>query len=83
MELHFGRQAADSAVAQLFKTHIVPLDEVLAAEAARISIEYHLSMTDAIIYTTALIHKATLFTSDAHFQGLPSVTFIPHPHAIP
>lgn len=37
-------------------------------------------MADAIIYATAQLHHATLFTSDAHFTGLPDIAFIPHPN---
>lgn len=80
MELHAGRQAAAVAAAQMLKTNVIPLDEALATMAARISLTYHLAMADAIIYTTALIHNAALITSDAHFQGLPLVTYLPHPH---
>jgi len=80
MELHAGRQSAAIAAAQLLKTRIIPLDEALATATARVSLTNHLAMADAIIYTTALIHQAILITSDAHFQGLPSVTYLPHPH---
>jgi predicted nucleic acid-binding protein len=80
MELHAGRQAAAIAAAQLLKTRVIPLDEALATAAARVSLTYHLAMADAIIYTTALTNLAALITSDAHFQGLPAVTYLPHPH---
>jgi predicted nucleic acid-binding protein len=80
MELYTGRQAAAIAAAQLLKTRVIPLDEALATAAARVSLAHHLAMADAIIYTTALVHQATLITSDAHFQELPSVTYLPHPH---
>lgn len=80
MELHAGRQAAAIAAAQLLKTRVIPLDEALATAAARVSLTHHLAMADAVIYTTALIHHATLITSDAHFKGLGSVVYLPHPH---
>jgi len=55
---------------------VVPLDEHLAAAAARISVQHRLPMADAIIYTTALAHSAALITTDAHFAGLPGVTVV-------
>lgn len=81
IELDIGRQASAIAAAQLLKTHVVPLDGALAKAAARVSIVHRLAMADAIVYATALTHRAALVTSDAHFQGLPLVTYIPHPTA--
>jgi len=79
VESDLGRQIAARAVAQLLNTSIIPLDASLAAAAARMSITHKLPMADAIIYATAVIHKATLVTSDAHLQGLSGVHFISHP----
>jgi predicted nucleic acid-binding protein len=81
IELDAGRQAAATAAAQLLKTRVVPLDEALATAAARISLAHHLAMADAIIYATALTYRAALVTNDAHFRGLPLVTYHPHPPA--
>jgi predicted nucleic acid-binding protein len=36
-------------------------------------------MADALVYATALMHEATLITSDADFASLPGVTFLPKP----
>jgi predicted nucleic acid-binding protein len=33
-------------------------------------------MADAIIYATALMHGATLYTFDAHFKGLAGVEYL-------
>jgi predicted nucleic acid-binding protein len=48
----------------------------MALAAASYSIDYKLSMADAIIYATAQAHGAELITSDAHFTGLPDVTVL-------
>lgn len=77
IELQISRQAAAMAVAQLAKNHVVPLDQSMATSAARVSLAHGLAMADAIVYATALLVGATLLTSDAHFQGLPHVEFIP------
>jgi len=77
IELQVSRQAAAMAVAQLVKNRVVALDQSVATSAARVSIEHGLAMADAIIYATSLIAGATLLTSDAHFQDLPHVQFVP------
>ena len=63
------------AVAQMGKTHVVPLDDTIAFTAADASLTYHLAMADAIVYATALTHKAKLVTSDADLACLPGVVY--------
>jgi len=72
-----GEEPAKLALATVLKSHIVPLSEALAAYAARVALTHKLPMADAIIYATALSTGATVVTSDAHFEGLPQVEFIP------
>ena len=36
-----------------------------------------LPLADSIIYATAQAHGATLWTQDAHFDGLPGVRYTP------
>jgi toxin FitB len=71
-----GTQAALKAVALMKHGDQVDLDDGLAIEAARLSLLHKLPMADAIIYATALMHGATLYTFDAHFKGLASVEFL-------
>jgi predicted nucleic acid-binding protein len=52
---------------------IVDLDGPLALEAARLP----LPLADSIIYTTAIQHKAVLWTQDEHFKDMPHVRFFP------
>lgn len=49
------------------------LDTRIALSAADISARYRLAMADAIVYASALAAGGQLLTSDAHFEGLPSV----------
>jgi toxin FitB len=79
IELDSGEEAATEAAAYLHDTQVVPLDEDLATFAAHVGLDHHLPLADAIIYATALRHRAGLVTSDAHFQGLPLVTYHPRP----
>ena len=50
---------------------IIELDAHLSIEAAR----QPLPMADGIIYATALRHNATLWTQDAHFEGIEGVRY--------
>ena len=61
--------------AQMGKTQIVPLTDTIALTAADASLTYQLAMADAIVYATALTHKATLVTNDADLASLPGVAY--------
>ena len=71
-----GEAAAASGVAVMSQATVVPLDAVLALEAARLGPATGLPCADSIIYATALHHGAELWTHDAHFRELPGVRFI-------
>jgi predicted nucleic acid-binding protein len=68
--------AADKFLSAALRTRVVPIDEQLALLAARISLDRHLAMADAMIYATALAAGAHLVTLDAHFHGLPEATVL-------
>ena len=55
---------------------VVSLDSDLSLRAAEISLEFKLGMADAIIYSTALAHKAKLITLDNDFRNLPDCLVI-------
>jgi len=71
-----SEDAIKVALALLQRGEIITLDFNHAQDAARVSMQYKLPMADSIIYATARHHKATLWTQDKHFRGLPSVKFI-------
>lgn len=52
-----------------------PLDTRIALSSADISVRYKLAMADAVVYASALAAGGQLLTSDAHFEGLPSVCY--------
>lgn len=74
-----GTEAAYAGAGQVARTNTIPLNDELATAAAEIAVKCKLPMADAIIYATAQSEGATIVTSDAHFQGLPGVEFIPRP----
>lgn len=59
-----------------FGDRLIPLDLELSILSARISLEAHLPMADAIIYATAQHYDAQLVTSETHFANLPGVVLL-------
>ena len=53
--------------------HVVELTATIALEAARLS----LPLADNIIYATAMLQGATLWTQDQHFKQLAQVRYFP------
>jgi toxin FitB len=54
---------------------VIELTTELALEAARLSLDTGLAMADSIILATARSAGATLWTQDAHFEGMDGVEF--------
>jgi predicted nucleic acid-binding protein len=67
---------ADQVIAFTQMCQVVELDTKIALSAAEICNTHKLATADAIIYATALEHSAELLTCEAHFNGLPGVTFV-------
>jgi toxin FitB len=65
------------AVSAMQRTRIVPVDQQLALTAADLSLEHGLAMADALILATARLFRAELITSDADFDGIRDVTYLP------
>lgn len=74
--LDTGEEAALTAVGVMLQGQEVPMERALAIEAARISRDLRLSMAHSILYATARLHNATLWTQDERFQGLDGVRYI-------
>ena len=55
---------------------VIDLNQQIALLAADLSLEHGLAMADSVIYATARIHQATLWTQDAHFAGLDGVRYV-------
>jgi predicted nucleic acid-binding protein len=67
--------AALQAVALMEQGRIIDLDLAGALEAARLGAEYRLPLADSVILAVATRHRATLWTEDSHFKGLPGVKY--------
>ena len=71
-----GEERALDAAGLMSRGVILDLGRQEAIDAARLSIEYRLSMADSLILATARAHDATLWTQDAHFKGIEGVQYI-------
>jgi toxin FitB len=70
-----GEDEALLAVAAMQEGKVVDLDSRLALEAAAVGHEEGLSLADSVIYATARLHDALLWTQDEHFAGKAGVRF--------
>ena len=74
-----GEEQADEMIAFTQECIVAPLDTQTAVYAAELCSKNKLPTADAIIYATALLHRAELLTCDANFEGLDGVTFVKKP----
>lgn len=72
-----GESDALQAVALMQQGTIVDLDASLALTAGRVGVEHKLPLADSIVYATAVVAAAALWTQDQHFEGLPDVRYFP------
>ncbi len=68
--------AALHAIAHMQQGEVVELDAKLSVLAARLSLQAKLPMADSIVFATARLHDATLWTQDADMEGLEDVKFV-------
>lgn len=64
------------ALAAIQKGQVRELTPSIATAAARISLKYRLPMADSVIYTTAQLFNATVWTQDVDLKNLPDVNYI-------
>ena len=70
-----GKDAANDALSGMLRGRIIELTPERSVEAALLSHDLKLPMADSIILATAQKLNATLWTQDAHFQGIAGVRF--------
>jgi len=63
------------AIAHMKQGKVIPLDGLLAINAAQYGIDLKLPLADSIIYATAQKYEAILWTQDADFKSLDSVKY--------
>lgn len=77
MNRDLGESYALQAIAHMNQALVVPLDSMLAVDAAVLGLEYELPLADSIIYATAKKFGARVWTQDADFKDLPGVEYFP------
>jgi len=70
-------EKAEEVTRSMLSGILVPIDESIAVSAADLFIQYKLPLADSLIYAVTLAHKATLWTQDDDFKGLPHVKYFP------
>lgn len=70
-----GEGAAIDAVSVMTAGHVVDLSTSVALEATRLSLQTGLAMADSVILATTRLEGATLWTQDAHFEGMDGVEY--------
>jgi toxin FitB len=62
-------------IAIMHQGEVIPLSSDLAVSAALLGLKHKLPLADSIVYATAKLRGATLWTQDEDFEGLPQVRF--------
>ncbi len=70
-----GEPVALDLIGVMLQGQVVDLSPELALEAAHLSLKTGLAMADSIILATARAFDATLWTQDAHFEGMDGVEY--------
>ena len=79
LSLKLPAHAVKSALDVMRLGRVLDLTDRRAIAAADVALRHRLAMADAVMYAMALEHKATFWTQDVDYQGLPSVSFFPKP----
>lgn len=70
-----GADDALRAIAAMHRGRMIELDSDLALTAAELGLEHTLPLADSVIYATAQVFGAEVWTQDADFDGLDGVRY--------
>ena len=70
-----GRGDALTVAAAMRQGRVIDLDRGLGIEAAELGASHGLPLAGSVIYATALVFDATLWTQDTDFEGLDQVEY--------
>jgi len=68
-------EKANIAVDIMQNAAIININPQLAILAAQLGKQYNLPMADSIIYATAVLYDAEIYTQDKHFENLDRVQY--------
>ncbi|MGM0368388.1 MAG: type II toxin-antitoxin system VapC family toxin [Actinomycetota bacterium] len=69
--------SAIQAIALMQQSKVIDLTEPIAIFAAKLSADLKLPMADSLIYATAKMHDAMVWTQDSDFENLEDVKYFP------
>jgi predicted nucleic acid-binding protein len=72
-----GEEKAVQAIAIMLRGNVVDLNDTIAAQAAKISLERKIPMADSIVIATANAFDAVIWTQDQDFAELPRIRYFP------
>lgn len=70
-----NESTALQVTAVMQQANVVEVNSTIAVEAAKISREKKIPMADSIIYATARLNNAEVWTQDTDFKDLPGVKY--------
>jgi len=71
---------ANLAIDIMQNATVISLNSKIAILASKLGKQYKLPLADSIIYATAKIYNAEIYTQDKHFENLKQVHYFePHP----
>ncbi|MBA7558720.1 hypothetical protein ES708_00327 [subsurface metagenome] len=73
--LERNENSALQAIALMQQAKVVNITSSIAIMAAKLSCELKIPMADSLIYSTARIHDAVVWTQDADFKDLEEVKY--------
>ena len=65
----------DACLKVMRRGTVVPVTDARAIAASTVAQQHKLAMADAVMYSIALEHTATLWTQDVDYQGLAGVNY--------
>jgi predicted nucleic acid-binding protein len=68
-------EKANIAISIMLNADVIDINPQLAVLAAQLSKQHKLPMADSIIYATAVLYDAELYTQDKHFENLGRVHY--------
>lgn len=69
-------RSALQAISIMHQSEVIDINFAIALEASKISYNNKLPMADSLIYVTAKLHNAIVWTQDYDFKNLEGVKFI-------
>jgi predicted nucleic acid-binding protein len=72
-----GEEKAVQAIAIMLRGNVVDLNDIIAVQAAKISLERKIPMADSIVIATANAFDAVIWTRDQDFAELPQTRYFP------